>query len=374
MKVGIVCPIPFGADGIFGGGTRYPQEFARAMRRWTDCELVTFGTEEADFEDEYGLRYRVARDLRRDRQTADPLSPAVIRMLADYDVVHFFVNNKIAVIGAAYARLRGAGTFMTSVGGGGAAGMGRFHTHRVFDGFPLISEYTKVTLPWIQTRPTVVVYGGGDAAGFPDLPSETTSRKHDRIVFVGRISAHKGIEVLIEALPSGAELIVCGEILDTEYAAHLRELAKGRRVDFLPPATDVEVSELYASATVSVLPSVLKDFRGVRHEHPELLGLVLLEAMWHSTPVVASMVGGVAEIVSEGKNGLLVDPGQPALWRSALSQLLEDPTLARRMGEAGRRAVEQRFTWHQVTAQTVDFYRAATSGGRNRRRMVSATR
>ncbi len=332
MKVGIVCPIPFGAGGIFGGGTRYPQEFARAMRRWADCELVTFAAEKADFEDEHGLRYRVAQDLRRDRQTADPLSPAVVAMLADYDVVHFFVNNKIAVIGALYARLRGAGAFLTAVGGGGAAGMGRFHTHRVFNGFPLISEYTKVTLPWAESRPSVVIYGGGDAAGFPTTLPDTISRRPDRILCVGRISAHKGIEVLIEALPPGAELLVCGEILDAEYTAHLRRLSKGRRVEFLPPATDAEISELYASATVSVLPSVMKDFRGICHPHPELLGLVLLEAMWHSTPVVASNVGGIPEIVSEGENGLLVEPGRPDLWQRALSQLLEDSTLHGRSG------------------------------------------
>lgn len=361
MRVGVVCPIPFGSDGIFGGGTRYPQEFARAMRRSTDCELVTFGTKEADFEDEYGLRYRVVRDLRRGGQTADPISPAVLRVLADYDVVHFFVNNKIAVIGALYARLRGAGVFLTSLGGGGAAGMGRFNTHRVFHGFPLISEYTKMTVPWIETRPTVIIYGGGDAAGFRNTHREANRRRSDRILCVGRISAHKGIEVLIEALPSGAELIVCGEVLDDAYASHLREVAKGRRVEFMPPASDADVSDLYASATISVLPSVVKDFRGTRHEHPELLGLVLLEAMWHSTPVVASRVGGVHEIVSHGANGMLVDPGRPDLWRNALTQLLEDSTLARRMGDAGRRAVEEHFTWHRVTSQTLDFYRATIS-------------
>ncbi len=123
----------------------------------------------------------------------------------------------------------------------------------------------------------------------------------------------------------------------------------------------MRLSDLYASATVSVLPSVLRDFRGISHEHPELLGLVLLEAMWHSTPVVASNVGGVPEIVSDGKTGLLVDPGRPDLWRNALLKLLEDPTLACRMGGAGRRTVEERFTWHEVTRNTIDFYRSALS-------------
>jgi glycosyltransferase involved in cell wall biosynthesis len=251
--------------------------------------------------------------------------------------------------------------------------MGRFHTHHVFHGFPVISEYTMQTMPWMESRPNVVIYGGGDAAGFRRSIPAAAGRRTDRVVYVGRIMPHKGIDVLIQALPPGAELIVCGEILDAEYATHLRTLAKGQRVEFVPPATDAEVGELYASATASVLPSVVKDFRGVRHEHPELLGLVLLEAMWHSTPVVASKVGGIPEIVSEGKNGLLVDPGRPDLWRSALSQLLEDSTVARRMGEAGRCAVEKRFNWDAVTRQTFEFYRANRSGLRNRR-MGSATR
>ncbi len=344
------------------------------MHRWSDCEFVTFGRDAQAFRDEHGLRYRVVRDLRRHGHATDPLSPEVLRLLADYDSVHFFVHNKIALIGALYARMRGARCFMTPLGGGGRAGMGKLGTYRAFDGFPMISDYTEVVYPWVSFRPTTVMYGGGDAAGFGAGEVSTVSRRSDRVVCVGRISAHKGIDVLIEALPAGAELVVCGENLDREYAFHLRALAKGKRVEFLAPGSDAEVSELYASATVSVLPSVVTDFRGRRHEHPELLGLVLLEAMWHSTPVIGSKIGAISEVIADGVNGLLVEPGQPALWRDAIIRLLSDPPRAAGMGREGRRMVEERFTWDHVTGRALAFYQALGAERPARRRALRAPR
>jgi glycosyltransferase involved in cell wall biosynthesis len=223
----------------------------------------------------------------------------------------------------------------------------------------VISEYSKVECPWVNRRPSKVIYGGGNAAGFGDLPIRT--RQENRITCVGRISAHKGVDVLIRALPAGAELVVCGQILDQEYANHLRGLAKGKRVEFVPPADDEVVSELYGSSAVVVLNSVHVDFRGTHHRHPELLGLVLLEAMAHGTPVVGARVGAVPEIVEHGVNGFLVSPGDEGELRAALSQLLEDAALRSRMGAAGRRMVEHRFTWAAVAGHLQDFYDSVRS-------------
>lgn len=361
MRVAMICPIPFGADGIYGGGTRYPQELARAMNGFAECDLIVFGGEHRESVDPYGLRHIALRDRRGGTLNADAISVQVASVTAGYDVIHFHTVNKVAVAGAFLARLRGARAFLTPLGGGGRAGISRYRLFRLFDGFPVISEFSSTQYPWLRERPNRVIYGGGDASGFPSLPGASAHREA-RIVCVGRISAHKGIDVLIRALPSGAELVVCGQVLDAEYGAHLSRLAVGKKVEFVPAASDSVVSGLYASAAAAVLPSVFQDFRGERHHFPELLGLVLLEAMWHATPVVASRLGATPEIVADGDNGFLVEPGDHLALRRALVSLLESSSLQAEMGASGRRKVEEQFTWRRVAERTFDFYRELPSG------------
>jgi glycosyltransferase involved in cell wall biosynthesis len=88
----------------------------------------------------------------------------------------------------------------------------------------------------------------------------------------------------------------------------------------------------------------------------EGLGLVFLEAMAFSLPVVASRVSGVPEIVSHGKTGLLVPPGDPEALKSALAELLDDPTLAARLGHAGRQRLESNFTIDRMVVATAGVY------------------
>src|SRR5439155_19958662 len=109
----------------------------------------------------------------------------------------------------------------------------------------------------------------------------------------------------------------------------------------------------YARAAVCVLRSVL-DARG----DPEGLGVVLLEAMNHATPVIASRVGGIPDIVEDGVSGLLVPPGDAATLAAAVRRLRDDPALARRMGEAGRRRLREQFRWQALVQRWLDLYAA----------------
>ncbi len=354
MRVAVVCPALFGPDGYIGGGTRYPLELARAMTRLAECDFLVFGAKQDEFVDPFGLRHVITPHQFGKRPTPDAFSIRMGRLISGYDIVHFHTVNKMAVAGAALTRLRNHQAVLTPLGGGGATGIGRLGFSRLFAGFAVISEQTEIELPWIRERPRQLVYGGGNASGFQDprVPTSCT----DRVTCIGRISAHKGIDVLIRALPSGAELVICGQVLDEEYAAHLRRLATGKRVEFLPPADDEALGELYASSGIVVMPSVNRDFRGQHYPHPELLGLVLLEAMWHSTPVVASRVGGIPEIVHHRENGILVPPGDVDELERALVFLLEDSALRARLGSAGREMVETGFTWGLVAERVFRFY------------------
>ena len=120
------------------------------------------------------------------------------------------------------------------------------------------------------------------------------------------------------------------------------------------------VIQLYSHAAVFCCPSIYEPF-----------GIINLEAMACGTPVVASKVGGIPEIVVDGENGLLVpleqhtespfEPVDPhrfsADLAAAVNRLLADDQLRTRMAEAGRRWVESRFSWGAIAEQTVTLYR-----------------
>ena len=201
----------------------------------------------------------------------------------------------------------------------------------------------------------VVIHNGID----PDRFRHTTARDHlDRlgvrspyVLFVGRITDQKGIFHLLDAtpqLPAGVQVVLCASAPDTpEIEARLRKrVAEHPNVkwifEMVPP--DV-VTQLYSHAAVFVCPSVYEPF-----------GIINLEAMACETPVVASAVGGILEVVEDGKTGLLVPPARPDDLASAIRRLLDDRDLARVMGRAGRQRVEERFSWASIAARTQEVY------------------
>ena len=157
---------------------------------------------------------------------------------------------------------------------------------------------------------------------------------------VARLEAEKGHRFLLDAFPRilaavpATCLVVVGEgSLAGELAARAQALpgAAARRILFTGRRDDV--SALIAELDVAVLPSLR-----------EAQGISLLEAMARGRPVVASAVGGIPEVVTDGRDGLLVPRADPAALASALIRLLRSPSLRRRLGEAGRVTVAERFS------------------------------
>jgi glycosyltransferase involved in cell wall biosynthesis len=136
----------------------------------------------------------------------------------------------------------------------------------------------------------------------------------------------------------------------------LKQLARDKDVEFLHTVSDQELPSLYRSAAVFVLPSVERTYYGRHIKVSELLGLSLLEAMASGTPVIASAVGGVPEIVADGETGFLVPPGDVVALRDRVERLIGEPTLARRMGDNARQSVLDRFTWTKVAERCLDAY------------------
>lgn len=175
------------------------------------------------------------------------------------------------------------------------------------------------------------------------------------VLFVGRISEQKGIFDLIRAaerLPDRVQLVLCASSPDTpEIAARLDRATRAhpriRWIDEMVPVPDV--IQLYSHAAVFACPSIYEPF-----------GVINLEAMACETPVVATAVGGITEVVADGETGLLVPPGHPDELARALVTLLDDPSRARAMGIAGRRRVEAHFSWDRIAERTIEVYADVT--------------
>ena len=171
------------------------------------------------------------------------------------------------------------------------------------------------------------------------------------VVEVGRLADVKGQRELLEAvadLPS-ARAVFVGDDLERggEYARelerHAAELGVSDRVVFAGQRDDA--ARVLAAADVLALPS-----------WTEGLPLVVLEAMAQGRPVVATPVGGTPELVADGETGLLVPPRDPRALADALTRILRDPELRRRMGEAGRRRVEERFSAARMAQEVLAIY------------------
>ncbi len=189
------------------------------------------------------------------------------------------------------------------------------------------------------------------------------------VLFVGRITRQKGVTHLVDAiryLPAETQVVLCAGAPDTpEIATELREKVNAARKDhprivwIEKMVTKQETIQLYSHARVFCCPSVYEPF-----------GIINLEAMACRAPVVASSTGGIKEVVVDDKTGYLVPfdqdpvtsfPREPETFASDLgariNELLKDPEKCRRFGDAGRRRVEDIFSWTAIAHQTIDLYR-----------------
>jgi starch synthase len=176
-------------------------------------------------------------------------------------------------------------------------------------------------------------------------------------LFVGRITRQKGVPHLLRAahdLPSEAQLVLCAGAPDTpELAAEVSALVEGLAahrdgviwIEQMLPRPDVIA--LLSAATIFVCPSVY-----------EPLGIVNLEAMACGTAVVASAVGGIPEVVTEGATGLLVPAGDEPALATAMANLLVNPRRAEAMGKAGRERAVEHFGWPAIARRTAQLYQS----------------
>ena len=354
-RVAVVYPIPFGQEGLFGGGERYAHELARALSRQTPTRLVTFGDGPRRRMDG-GLEIRTHRPLRYlNGERVNPLSFGFLRDLRDVDVVHCTAWNTMTTdLAVSFSHLLGKRAFITDVGGGASRTLQRFLPVPCWvDGYLLIAEQGGAQFTAFRDRWSII-YAGIDTERY--RPDPAIERRG--VLFVGRLLPHKGIDTLIEAVEPGMPLCIIGRPYHDEYFALLRRLAEGKDVTFVTEAGDAEVLAAYQSAAVAVLPSVNRTVYGAWSDLPELLGFTLMEAMSCGAAVVCTRVGALEEVVVDGECGYLVPPSDAVTLRDRLRRLLGDSAHASRLGQAARRRIEERFTWEEVARRCLAAYPA----------------
>ncbi|HXR11144.1 MAG TPA: glycosyltransferase family 4 protein, partial [Gaiellaceae bacterium] len=172
----------------------------------------------------------------------------------------------------------------------------------------------------IATLPTYVdrVAVAADPVPLPAAP---------RALFVGALERCKGVDTLLDAWPivaarlPDARLWIVGRGARAESMAARWSREGATRVQWTPSLANGEVARALDESTVLVVPSAM-----------EGMGRVVVEAFARGRPVIGTRGGGIADLVQDGRNGLLVDPGDPAQLADALVRVLEDGALASRLG------------------------------------------
>lgn len=252
------------------------------------------------------------------------------------------------------------------------------HAYNTADGVIAVSQQMKtdvVEAYSIQPEKVTVIHNGIDPEFYK--PTFDTQLLADYginpnipfVLFVGRITRQKGISQLISAakyFTKDCQIVLCAGAPDTpeiakETEALIADLKAQRNgvilISEMLPREKIKV--LYSHARVFACPSLYEPF-----------GIINLEALSCETPVVGSAVGGIPEIIEEGKTGFLIElesvsrtdfnPKNAAAFQQRfaekINQLLEDEKLATQMGKAGREKVLEKFSWESIAKTTFNYY------------------
>lgn len=187
----------------------------------------------------------------------------------------------------------------------------------------------------------------------PD-PGGMTSAQPPYVLCIAAHNEKKALDVLLTAFAEigdahrGVRLLLVGDgPLRRQHEAQARALALDGRVEFLGERGRAEVARLLHGCSIFVLPSRSEPF-----------GMVVIEALACRKAVVASAVGGIPEIIEDGRSGVLVEPDNPGALARALTRMLDDHALRERLADAGYERVQERFGCERMGAEYERLYAA----------------
>ncbi len=228
---------------------------------------------------------------------------------------------------------------------------------RKSDAVTAISTYTAKEITEIApTDITIIPFGAAVTLSIQKLSVPKVSPIKN-ILFVGRLVERKGVKYLIEALEIVNEKIEANLTIVGEGSEklNLKSLVKEKKLDdkvnFTGKVTQSQLEEFYRKCDIFVLPAVT-DSKG----DTEGLGVVLIEAMSYKKPVIGSNLGGIIDIIKDGKTGLLVKEKDPKALAQAISQILENESLAQRLAETGYQYAQEHYGWDSIISQLKNLY------------------
>jgi glycosyltransferase involved in cell wall biosynthesis len=179
------------------------------------------------------------------------------------------------------------------------------------------------------------------------------------ILFVGRHVERKGVHILIDAfriihkdIPHN--LIIVG---DGPERKRWEEMAINykltSRIKFTGWVSTEELHDYYKNCSFFVLPAIYD-----KHGDTEGLGVVMIEAMSYSKPVIASNVGGITDVVINGYNGILVKDNDPEILAAAIKKLAQNKELSKKLGENAKKSIDERFNWNKIVSKLIELYEA----------------
>ena len=195
-------------------------------------------------------------------------------------------------------------------------------------------------------QPVVVIPNGVDVIPFPTA----APLGEPRILFVGRLAPQKNVDLLLRAFAllahPQAQVIIAGDgPLRGELEASALRLGIADRVRFLGWIDRERMPQIYHQSTVMVLPS-----------HYEGMSNVVLEAMAAGLPVIATAVEGMSELITDGRTGLTVPPGDPDALAQAIHQLLNQPSRRQALAIEARKRVQEQFTWDAAARRYLELF------------------
>lgn len=212
-----------------------------------------------------------------------------------------------------------------------------------------VSDYVRRSLlPYADHKKLHVIFNGIDTTVY------RPAKKEKIVLCVGAVIPTKGQIHLLRAfsdMDTDWKLLIVGTCLDgKENIEYYRECLKFKsdRIKFLGPLNNKELIGLYGMAKICVVPSTWQ----------EPFGVVNIEAMSSGSAVIASNVGGIPEIISDRRNGLLVPPGDPDAIKDKLSMLMENERMLSDMSAHAREDAVNVFDWKKIAARYLDFYRS----------------
>jgi glycosyltransferase involved in cell wall biosynthesis len=243
---------------------------------------------------------------------------------------------------------------------GAQMALGTWHTQ--VDAFIALTEFARrlfvrggLPAERIHVRPNVV-----------DRPAPVRYGRPRSAIFVGRLSTEKGVDVLLQAwsrIPNIPLTIVGGGPL-LESTRRIIASAALRNVELTGEVSHTEAVERIRRAGMLLLPSIWY----------EGLPFVLIEALAAGVPVIASNIGGQAEVINDGLNGLLFPSGEVAALVAAVNRLTAAPDLADRLSRGARQVFEERYSPEHSYARLMEIYCQVGAGAAGGRRSVPRER